>query len=697
MTVSETAGPGWPHHLGERSQGRRPANSTVIGFLVCPRVAVIVAAVSLLAPLSAAAAPAETALAAVTKDTLVVRGRSVTDGMLPAASGVVTVVDLEDDRGGGDLADLLARVAGLQVRRYGGLGAETVPSIRGSTGAQVQVLVDGLPLADAQRGVVDLSLLPYERYDSAEVHRGVVPAGFGGIGAAGAINLRTREQSAGSEARLFAGSFGDVGGRLSHGFSGGEGARRGLVLVHGRRIDNQYEYLDHNQTLHDPSDDTVRTRENADFAQWGALGQGELRGRAGLARATAGYVRRDGGRPGPISFPSPNARVRQERADGRFGLSTLDDAVTVDVVAARNENWLFDPEREVGLDPYDQTRAVSDDLLGRLVWTPAWDLGGAMALGATAGADARRQWYRETNDEVDDPLRNRQTLSAFLGASLDWFGPRISLRPAWRWQRIRDDFPPVPDLPSLPEEENVVHEQDAVSPSLGMGWQVIPDRLMIQAHWFESVRQPTWIELFGQPGGLAGNRELIPEEIRGRDLGVHWTPAPGTALRVTAFRHDTEKTIIYTWAGFGISRPANIGRSRNHGVEVEGYLQRGAVDLAANVTWQEPRDAGGLDPTYEGKALPYLSDWDAFVDLRWRLGAWRPGATLFYQSENYRTRYNRDVDRAPARTLLNLSLAFAWRRSTITGEVLNVTDNNVYDVEGYPLPGRSVRVALHWH
>ena len=168
------------------------------------------------------------------------------------------------------------------------------------------------------------------------------------------------------------------------------------------------------------------------------------------------------------------------------------------------------------------------------------------------------------------------------------------------------------------------------------------------------------------------------------------------ALRLTAFRHDTDRTIVYYWAGLGVSRPANIGRSRNHGVELEGSLRRGPLDLAANVTWQEPRDAGGLDPTYEGKALPYLSDWDAFADLRWRLGAWRPGVTVFYQSENYRTRYNREVDRAPARTLVNLALAWTRGRATVTGEVLNLTDNDVYDVEGYPLPGRSVRMAVRW-
>jgi hypothetical protein len=34
------------------------------------------------------------------------------------------------------------------------------------------------------------------------------------------------------------------------------------------------------------------------------------------------------------------------------------------------------------------------------------------------------------------------------------------------------------------------------------------------------------------------------------------------------------------------------------------------------------------------------------------------------------------------------------RLLTTTAEVVNLTDNTVYDVEGFPLPGRSFRLSL---
>jgi hypothetical protein len=566
--------------------------------------------------------------------------------------------------------------------------------------------VDGLPLADAQRGAIDISLLPLERFARAEIHRGLVPVGLGGVGGAGAVNLVTREDQEGSACRLFAGSFGDVGGRLSHEAASSDGSRRGMLLAHGRRIDNRFQYTPWIPDWVGPEPTLEpRQRINADFAEWGLFGLGELSGMPGLARVSGGYFRRDGGRPGPQNVAeTPVARVRHERLDGRLALGNRARTLTAEVALARQEDRLYDPAGEVGFDPYERTCATGGDALGRLVWSPRRDWS-AVGLGLTLGGDWRYQWYREANDGVEDPRRNRHTTAAFASLALELSGPRLVVTPAWRWQRSRDDFPPVPALPWLPEEAGVRHEQDSVSPSLGTQWQVLGEAVILEAHWHESVREPSWIELFGQPGGLLGNRELVPEEITGRDLGLRLAAADlGGAVRLTAFEQVTEKTIVYSYAGPGLARPENIGRSRTRGLELEGVLERGAVDLSANVTWQQARDRGGADPTYEGKALPYLSDWETYTELGWRLGVWRPSASLVHRSASYRTRYNRDIDRTPERTILNLALARRFRdgpwgegrEATLTAEILNVTDNDVYDVENYPLPGRSVRVSLHW-
>lgn len=653
-----------------------------------------------------ASVPVDMPVAALVLDTLRVHGLAVADDVFPVSPGIVTVVDLENEGGGGDLPELLARVAGVQVRRYGGLGSEAVASVRGSTGPQVQVLVDGLPLADAQTGAINLSLLPLERFDRAEIHRGLVPAGFGGVGAAGAVNLRTRPGHRDREVRLFGGSHGDVGGRMSQSLASADGSRRGMLLAHGRWLDNGYTYTPWipawaGEDLELPP----RKRENADLAEWGLFGQGDMLGTSGHLRLAAGFFRRDGGRPGPQNALSPHARVRHERADARLSLAGFARALALDVALSRSLDRLDDAGREVGYDPYDRVDARGSDALGRLIWSPKWSFG-PFSVGTTAGGDWRQQTLRQTSDGSDAPLRRRRTATLFAGLAVDVLPARFVLHPAWRWQRIVDNLPPVPPLPWLPEETGVRRVQDAASPSLGASWHAVPGWLIIEGHWHETVRQPTWIELFGQPGGLVGNRALEPERINGRDVGLRLSwPRAGAALRVTGFDQRSSRTIIYYMSGPGMSRPLNIGRARTRGVELEGAWRRNRYDLVVNSTWQNARDRGGEDSTYLDKALPYLSDHECYGELRVRLGSWRPGAGFLWQSASYRDRYNLEANRAAARSLWNLSLARVlrggvWgsgRAATLTAEVLNLTGNQIHDVEGYPLPGRSVRLSLHWH
>lgn len=641
----------------------------------------------------------------VVADTLFVFAARPGESRFPATTGVATVVDLERHTGAADLGELLARVAGLQVRRYGGLGAQAVPSIRGSTGAQVQVLVDGLPLADAQNGAIDISLLPLERYKSAVIHRGLVPVGFGGLGGAGAINLETRDDAAGAGARLFAGSYGDLGGRAHVAAASDDGSRHLLVLAHGRRLDNRYEFTPRIPAAQvDLYPDTTWTRENADFAEWGLFASGALEGGRGLLRTSVGAFRRDGGRPGPFNQPSPRARVRHERLDARLGLATPARNLGFDLSLAREDGQLIDEHREVGLDPAGVNVTASEDLLARLVWSGYRALDDVW-LGLNAGADARVQGYRESIAGTASPRRNRRAVSVFAGTSCEVPAWRLTVTPQWRWQRQRDDFPPVPPLPWLPEETGVEHRQDAVSPAVDVAWNALPDRLQLKAHWHRTVRQPTWVELFGQPGGLVGNRALAPEEINGRDLAVSWT-LPGRAglLRATWFRQATEKTILWYVSGLGQSKPYNIGRTECDGAELEAALRHRAVALTVATTWQDARQGDGADPVYRGKRLPFLSEWTAFGDLSVQAGAWRPGATLRHESASFTDLFNDSDARVAPRTLLGLSLARSFtggpwgagRRATVTLEVVNVTDRRLSDVEGYPLPGRTVTASLQW-
>ena len=80
------------------------------------------------------------------------------------------------------LSDALADTVGVQVRRFGGLGDFTTVSVRGFSPRQVQVYLDGVPLARADNDTVDLSDLPLDTVERIEVYRGSTPLRFAQAG-----------------------------------------------------------------------------------------------------------------------------------------------------------------------------------------------------------------------------------------------------------------------------------------------------------------------------------------------------------------------------------------------------------------------------------------------------------------------------------------------------------------------------------
>lgn len=631
-------------------------------------------------------------------DTIMIKASALTDAVSPSAGGIVTHITFDDDRAGRDLARELARSAGLQMRRYGGTGFAAVPALRGASAAQIRVFLDGMPLNSAQTGEVDLSRLPTDRLAGAEVHRGVVPTGWGGMGGAGAVNLLTREETQGTDLALFTGSFGDVGGRVSWGASGNEGQSSLLVMAHARQADNDYSFRHHNQTFHTAGDDSTRERVNAAFEEWGLWATGKHETGRLAARVAGGFFRKDGGRPGPLNYPTVHAAVRHQRGNGQARL-TWAQHLNLELAVATERQDLYDPRNEIQ-DGFGGTiSSQSEDVTGRLSWTgPLLD-----SLDLVVGGEQRRQGFRQWYGADADPDRSRRTTSAFAGLTAHLLGRRLQLMPAWRWQRNVDDFPPLPALPWLPEDVGVRHERDDVSPSLGALWEIAPDRWYLQATAAPSVRVPTWVELFGHRGGIDGNRDLEAEEITAADVGLILQSDTGASyVRLAIFHAETDQAIIFVQNSPGTSKALNIGRTRSRGLELESSWTS-PLDLkwSGNLTWQQARDRSD-DPVYRGKHLPYLSDVTAWLRVSRPVGPWDPWVECFWESEKYRDRASTELIKAPDRGLVHVGLARTWYpdapgvagRLTVTGEIRNLFNNTTYDVEEFPLPGRSWQLSV---
>jgi outer membrane cobalamin receptor len=105
---------------------------------------------------------------------------------------IITAKQIENRAG--NLNEILARQAGVQIRMSGGLGSEGRISVRGLEGKRVQVFIDGNPLntPDGSLGINDLPLQIIERI---EIYKGTVPAWLGGDGLGSAVNIVIKHRS----------------------------------------------------------------------------------------------------------------------------------------------------------------------------------------------------------------------------------------------------------------------------------------------------------------------------------------------------------------------------------------------------------------------------------------------------------------------------------------------------------------------
>jgi len=94
-----------------------------------------------------------------------------------------------------DVSEPLDRLTSSTIINYGSLGALKSPRLRGSTGAQVLVLVDSRPINDPCLGQPELHQIPIESIERIEVIKGPASAIYGSSAIGGVVNIITKKPS----------------------------------------------------------------------------------------------------------------------------------------------------------------------------------------------------------------------------------------------------------------------------------------------------------------------------------------------------------------------------------------------------------------------------------------------------------------------------------------------------------------------
>lgn len=159
---------------------------------------------------------------------------------------VVTVISTKmiEDNAGKTLPELLNTLAGLTINgAENNLGTSPSVFLRGASGGNTLILVDGMPLYDASgiSGEFDLNNIDIASLEKIEVVKGAQSTLYGSDAVAGVINLITKKPSAksiGVNALLAAASYGTL--RASATISGSNGKGYTYMVSYGKWYSNGF-------------------------------------------------------------------------------------------------------------------------------------------------------------------------------------------------------------------------------------------------------------------------------------------------------------------------------------------------------------------------------------------------------------------------------------------------------------------------
>lgn len=576
------------------------------------------------------------------------------------------------------MGELLDSLPEVQVSSLGGVGAFNRVALRGSTGEQVNVYLDGLLLNSPQNGGATFNPLPPALIERVVVYPDFTPLQLGDANLAGAIDFRTRaipRSAPGAVLRASYGSFGTRYGEAS--LWGALGAWRLIAAASHTQADNDF-----------PVEASLfRTesarRQNDAFDQHSLFLKATRRWSGLRLQAQVQHSDSDKELPTSLNQRDDAARLGERSTRGQARLDYALGAVELGhrLMLSRVDEDFSDPESDVGLG----SDRVQTELLRVGAFNAATMRWGQHRI--VLGLDWRQDRLAQDDRLEDERLVDATRQTVVLGVSDEWTPLHDWIFSGLLRYTWVDD-----QLDRFRATEQPGDGTSAATAQLGLKWWMTP-LLQGKANVGWLVRIPTLDEKFGARGLFQGAPELEPEKALSADTGVEFQFAQwqGSA---TVFARQTRDAIVTIFNSRGVGQPQNIGKSLRTGI---------AADLRwTPLPWMEWRAGATLLDTdnrsrirsARGKQLPglYHRRYHAGLSLshaglRWSLDYQHSG-DLFYDPSNGVRGDDKDA--------LRTSFTAQWRAITLDLTLRNLLDENFLDINRFPTPGRSVLATLSY-
>lgn len=657
---------------------------------------------------------------------------------LESSAQSVQVVQVEEDqRRPDDLGALLARERGVALRRFGGLGSPSRISVDGLSGAQVPILVDGIP-AEFSAFSSDPSAIPTGLVRQLEIYRGVVPARFGADALGAAVNLELSGEQGTLptfNASYQLGSFDTHRASLQSHIPIG---RNFYTKAYGFFDSARNDYLIQVEMGQDDGSIVPRRvhRPNANYLAFG----GGLT--FGLARqpwadalsVTAFYSQSKRHIPHNIVMTVPYGRpfVDQQQPGFRLKYKKKWKQLTLHVDGAGTfRKLLFVDSDKCVYDWLGQCilkKAVAGEILNRPIDQTLRQPGGLarirldyqwrshhFELVTTGTHFSRRGNNRLASQQERDPAKAKHQLLRWIsGLQHRWEGVRFGfqniafLKSYNQWLR---STPPALGPQTFPQIK-------AQQSTIGLGDSLrfwVHESVLIKAAYEWTTRLASVDEIFGDGSRHVANLELLPERSHNLNLEAHWSRSLAIgdlSLDSTLAFRDLSQAIAQIPSQRTVSSQ-NVVRARAYSADLglNWVADTQWITLAANASWVDFRNRANSGPflNFKGDRMPALP-WfraNAELGLHWHNPFSERDNLSFHVLSRYVHPFYRGWESAgstafkqkvPKQFMLDLDLTYETflqhRAISVALGVYNILDTQVFDYVGAALPSRSLQSKI---
>lgn len=595
------------------------------------------------------------------------------------------------------VADAVRYFSGVQLKDYGGVGGLKTINVRGMGSNHTAVFYNGIQLANAQNGQVDLGRFSLENMEEISLFSGqnsslLQPARA--YAAASMLYLKTvaptfkDNENHQLKVGLKGGSFAFINPVVSYNYRLNE---RTSLNINGELLNSngKYKYRYTNGAY-----DTTVVRHDADiFAKRVEASVHHLfRDSAKLQLSLYSY-NSERGIPGAIV--SNKFRFNQRQWDDNFFMQT-----SYQTSNGKRYQLLFNAKYV-----YDYIRYVDPDIKKvagfldnrfkqqELYFSAANQYQITSFWQASLSSDYARQDLDANLDDFAYPTRDT------------WL---VALASEWHWQRFKLQANVLRTYVNDKVQTNIpAGKKTEYTPTVLASWQPFAaSELRFRAFYKSIFRMPTFNDLYYT---LVGNSFLKPEYTKQYDVGFTYSKNFGGAyLKGIALQSDvyfnrvTDKIVAVPGASLFRWSMANLDEVEIKGVEFNLHtfwmLNQITGSLKLNYTYEQALDVTPNGTAYRNQ-IPYIPVNSGSATANANFKSWGANYSFIYTGERYSQRANIPANYVEPWYTHDIAIhkTFEARKVSyrFSAEINNLL-NQYYDVVlNYPMPGRNYRFSVY--